>query len=179
MDVATVTAPWYDALMTVSGWVGARRRLVAGLSGAVLDVGCGTAAVALDLDLGAKYTGVDLSLAMLSRAQSGNVLCADCVALPFPDDSFDHVVSSAVLGLIPLSRRRMALHEMARVSRGDLRILEPVAPLGPVRRTIALSRHPLRLDEMTEAGWCVEAVGPRLYAGVYTLVWAVPAGQSR
>jgi len=177
MDFASAFAPLYDGLMTLSGWDSARGRLVAGLSGSVLDVGCGTAAVATAVH--ADYTGVDRSLAMLERSEAARLICADCVALPFPDDSFDHVVSSAVLGLVPPSRRRFALREMARVARGDLRILEPVAPLGRLRRAIALSRHPLSVEELAAAGWRVDTIGPRLYAGTYTLVSATPGDQSR
>ena len=177
MDLGSVFAPLYDPLMSFAGWEMARRRVLADLSGSVLDVGCGTAMAAADI--GGEYTGVDSRLAMLIRGRSGRLVCAEAEALPFADATFDNVVSSAVLGLIEPRARRRALQEMARVARGRLRILEPVAPLGPLRRTLALSRHPLHVAELTDAGWRVDSVGPRLYGGVYTLVCARPADQSR
>lgn len=124
----------------------------------VLDVGCGRGAV---LTLAAERTprgetvGVDVWRA---RDQFGNaravaernarlegvsdrvrVVDGDARSLPFPDDSFDVVVSSlAVHNISPVSERERALGEMARVLRpgGELRVVDlGAAGYLPVLRT--------------------------------------------
>jgi malonyl-CoA O-methyltransferase len=66
-----------------------------------LDVGTGTGRYLPHLrDAGAGVVvGVDLSLAMLSRhTQAAHRVCADACRLPFPDASFDLVLSSLMVG---------------------------------------------------------------------------------
>lgn len=51
-------------------------------------------------------------------------------------------------------------------------MLEPLAPLNAARRAIALSRHPLELTEVADAGLQARIAGPPVFAGVYTPVIA-------
>jgi len=94
-----------------------------------LDVGCGTGALAARLSAaGYEMTGVDPSGGMLdvlrSRAPEVRAVKASGTSLPFPDDSFDLVLSVAVMHHVadPEDVRR-ALAEMVRVARPSGRIL--------------------------------------------------------
>jgi SAM-dependent methyltransferase len=98
-----------------------------------LDVGCGTgslAAAALALADPAAVVGVDPSLGFLIGANAGGdvgahadgdagvraACCAgDALALPFPDGTFDAVVSGLALNFVPDPPRAVA--ELARVAR--------------------------------------------------------------
>jgi SAM-dependent methyltransferase len=97
--------------------------------GAALDVGCGTGALAARL-AGAGYetVGVDPSEGMLEvlRRRSPHVRAvrASAESLPFPDDSFDVVLTVAVLHHIAdRDRVRRTLAEMVRVARPNGRVL--------------------------------------------------------
>ena len=172
MDIGTPLTPLYRPLMRACGWTRAQRLVLSGADGSVLDVGCGPATLSECVTGG--YVGVDIRMAMLSRADGTSVVCADAAALPFPGGAFDTVVSTAFLGLLRLHAREKVLYEMARVCRGSLRILEPVAPRGLITRGLTLSRDPLSLDELRRAGWHIDVVEPGIYAGLYTLVRARP-----
>ncbi len=176
MDVGTLLAPAYDPLMRLCGWTSAQRTVLTTSDGSVLDVGCGPARLA-DAAHG-PYVGVDVRWAMLTHARS-RVVCAEAAALPFPDRTFDTVVSTAFLGLLSPDCRHPILCEMARVCWQRIRILEPVRPLSIPLRALTLSRQPLDIAELCDAGWRVRSVGPRIYAGAYTLVTAEPRAQSR
>jgi SAM-dependent methyltransferase len=97
--------------------------------GSGLDVGCGTGALAARLaDLGYDMSGVDPSEGMLeilrSRAPAVQAVQASGTALPFADDSFDLVLTVAVLHHIaqPGDVRR-TLAEMVRVVNPSGRVL--------------------------------------------------------
>lgn len=88
----------------------------------VLDVGCGTGVVAVSAaNIGANVTGIDLSPALLERAEENahiaNVSISfregDVEALPYPDRSFDFVVSQ--FGHMFAPRPEVAIGEMLRV----------------------------------------------------------------
>lgn len=90
----------------------------------VLDVGCGTGVVAVTAaGLGAEVTGLDLTPALIERAHENASLAGrdvgfvvgDAEALPFPDASFDVVVSQ--FGHMFAPRAEVALAEMTRVLR--------------------------------------------------------------
>jgi hypothetical protein len=110
------------------------------------------------------------------------VVRADVTALPFAGESFDIVVATGVLGLLDVASRQVALREMARVTRGEVRLLEPVHRPGEPPRTtrsrlIALVRdRPIDLAELVEAGLEPEVHGPPLLAGVYSMVRATRPG---
>jgi SAM-dependent methyltransferase len=97
--------------------------------GSALDVGCGTGALAARLAAaGLEMSGADPSEGMLEilRARAPNVrtVHASATALPFEDDSFDLVMSVAVMHHIAVAADvRQALAEMVRVARPAGRIL--------------------------------------------------------
>lgn len=181
----SAVAPWYQRAVAVVGWPEALEALLSDVGdGLVLDVGCGPGYLASVLAArGATAVGVDTSAGMLRRASLGGAVAVprlvrgDALQLPFRDGAFDVVVSTGLLGLLSPPRRRRALVEMARVGRGDLRLLEPVHLRGRPRRRVA-SRlvalawsGPLEESDFAAAG--LEVVGgPVVLAGAYTAVRA-------
>lgn len=89
----------------------------------VLDVGCGTGilarAAARQLDDSGSVTGIDLNDDMLRVARQSNEAVTwqlgPAENLPFPDDSFDRVVSQ--FALMFFADQSAGLEEMARVTR--------------------------------------------------------------
>lgn len=166
-------APWYEAAVGLVGWPEELEALVADVGGGwVLDVGCGPGYLGSVLAArGVTSVGVDVSHAMLQRASAGVarsaplVVCGDVERLPFPDGAFDVVVSAGLLGLLAPPMRRRALVEMARVGRGDLRLIEPVHLRGRPRhamasRVLALApAGPLEERDFAAAG--LDVVGGR------------------
>lgn len=127
----------------------------------VLDAGCGTGLLTLALlrvlELPAHITAVDLSAASLLTARRAadrepararhavHFARADALALPFPDDSFDLVVTSGVLEYLPLAE---GMRELARVvAPGGYFFHLPVEP-SPATRLLELmfrfKAHPPR-----------------------------------
>jgi ubiquinone/menaquinone biosynthesis C-methylase UbiE len=140
-----IFAALYDRLGEAMerGWMGERRaRLLAGANGAVLEIGGGTGA---NLP---HYRGVervivsepDPFMRKRLRPKLGAarvpvaVSEAGAEALPFPDGSFDTVVSTLVLCTVP--DQGAALDEIRRVLRpgGRLLFIEHVRAEGPVAR---------------------------------------------
>jgi len=97
--------------------------------GSALDVGCGTGVLAARLaDSGYEMVGVDPSEGMLrvleEKTSRVRAVRASGPALPFPDDSFDLVLSVAVMHHIAAADEvRRTLAEMVRVTRRGGRIL--------------------------------------------------------
>jgi ubiquinone/menaquinone biosynthesis C-methylase UbiE len=89
---------------------------------ALLDIGCGEGVLALLKRKGVTLTGVDISPDLLAVARQ-NGYDATCIAqlaeLPFPDASFDYVVSLDVLGHIAFDEKDAVLAEIKRVLRPD------------------------------------------------------------
>jgi len=90
----------------------------------VLDIGCGTGRFTVPMaELGAKVSGLDMSGAMLDVARgkleaagvSADLREGDMASMPFPDDSFDVVVSMLALMHIPLGDRAKVFSEASRV----------------------------------------------------------------
>jgi ubiquinone/menaquinone biosynthesis C-methylase UbiE len=97
-----------------------------------LEVGCGQGTIVNYLaPRGARMTGIDMSSESLRRAQAGaeemghadrvRLMRADAEHLPFPDASFDAVVSCGVLHHTP--DIRAGLREIHRVARPGARVM--------------------------------------------------------
>jgi SAM-dependent methyltransferase len=124
-------APEYDDWYTGAGLFVGRERpgfdaeldavstTLAGLDpGRVLDVACGTGF--LMRHLRGAITGLDASARMLEiaagRIPDATFVQGDGLALPFPGDSFDRVVSGHFYGHLDASQRRSFLAEARRVA---------------------------------------------------------------
>lgn len=86
----------------------------------ILDAGCGSGAILQRLGNPGKNVGVDLAPEAISFCRErglNNVQQADICALPFPDASFDAVISSSVLYHEWVGEVAAALQEMRRVLR--------------------------------------------------------------
>jgi len=98
-------------------------RRLRGQRGVLLDLGCG-GGWAVFAAVG-HAVGLDLSAASLAAARRiyPQVVCAGLEALPFPDETFDFVVSSDVFGHVPLGLKDRVLAEIWRVLRPGGRTL--------------------------------------------------------
>lgn len=72
----------------------------------LLDLGCGNARFYREIkDLNLKYSGLDISEGLIKEAQKYhpdlNLLCASAINTPYENNSFDCIVSFAVLHHIP------------------------------------------------------------------------------
>jgi ubiquinone/menaquinone biosynthesis C-methylase UbiE len=141
-------AEFYESTFVPALFASWARRLIEavapGVEESMLDVACGTGAVACASTAG-RVTGLDLNPAMLAIARRKRPdldwRLGDAAALPFPDDSFDVVVSQSALMFFP--DRVAALREMARVG-GRLGLQVPgrlAASPGYVALTEVVSRH--------------------------------------
>jgi ubiquinone/menaquinone biosynthesis C-methylase UbiE len=115
-----------------------------------LDIGCGTGILAeavLDLCDPLAVVGIDQSTAQVRQAERGPAgqraifQQAEATDLPFPDASFDVVVSALVLNFIP--RPALAVQEMRRVARPGGVVSgyvwdfgKDLSPSGPLRRAM-------------------------------------------
>ena len=120
----------------------------------VLDIGCGagmdTLVAAQMVGAGGTVTGIDMTPAMVAKARASvaeiglaNVTIVEGSAedLPFPDASFDVVISNGVIDLIPdkdavFSEIARVLRPGGRIQVADVTIQRPVAEEG--RRNIDL-----------------------------------------
>jgi ubiquinone/menaquinone biosynthesis C-methylase UbiE len=140
-----IFAALYDALgvFMERGWMGERRaRLLAGTHGAVLEVGGGTGANLTYYRDADRVTVVEPDPHMRKKLRPKavtasvpvEVSAAGAEALPFPDASFDTVVSTLVLCTVP--DQALALAEIRRVLRpgGRLLFVEHVRAAGPWAR---------------------------------------------
>jgi ubiquinone/menaquinone biosynthesis C-methylase UbiE len=90
----------------------------------VLDVGCGKGFLVKDLMLecaGIEAYGLDISRYAIERAPqelAGRLHLGTAESLPFPDKSFDYVVSLNTIHNLPRPRVVKALAEVERVSKG-------------------------------------------------------------
>jgi ubiquinone/menaquinone biosynthesis C-methylase UbiE len=125
-------AHWYDFVEGIPDLLGVsrlRQRLLQQASGKVLEVAVGTGKNLPYYSRSCKITAVDLSPKMLDVARKRvaklsidvSFFLADAEAMPFPDKSFDTVVSSLTTCTFP--NPVIALREMARVCRTEGKIL--------------------------------------------------------
>ncbi len=88
----------------------------------VLDLGCGSGMLALLKRKGVTLTGVDLSSECAVAARRNGydaTFRAELTHLPFPDHTFDYVVSLDVLGHVEFDEKDATLTEVKRVLRPD------------------------------------------------------------
>jgi len=103
----------------------------------ILDAGCGTGVFTLDiLSLGSHVIGLDISLPMLIRAREKGrdyyfqMVLGDVLGLPFPQNSFDKVISITTLEFIEDARG--AMQELFRVTkRGGCIVAATLNSLSP------------------------------------------------
>ncbi len=116
----------------------------------ILDAGCGTGIFTIDvLSSGSEVIGLDLSVPMLRRAEkklkgySFQAVVADMLHLPFPESSFDKVVSVTALEFI--EDGKAAVSELFRVTKegGSIVVatLNSLSPWALRRRVEATERH--------------------------------------
>jgi demethylmenaquinone methyltransferase/2-methoxy-6-polyprenyl-1,4-benzoquinol methylase len=101
------------------------QRLSAGGPASILDVGVGSGHIlaAFAEKTSARIVGVDLSMSMIRQARRSArngqtqalLVQADTVHLPFPEGSFEGVVASFVVDLLPADQIPAALRELSRV----------------------------------------------------------------
>ena len=88
----------------------------------VLEIGCGNGKTAAALaEMGYDVTGLDFSLPAIELCREfipgSEFICADVRHMPFPDSSFDGIVSFHVLGHLTSEGLAYAVSEMDRVLR--------------------------------------------------------------
>ncbi|MFC6161527.1 class I SAM-dependent methyltransferase [Kribbella jiaozuonensis] len=169
----------YDAMMREEGLYEVGQRLVDALavqSGEdVLDVGCGTGNAALPAArAGARVTGLDLTPAMLAKARERGAglgidwVEGDAEELPFPDESFDVVLSS--FGCMFAPRHQVVAGEMARVLRpgGQLGVCAwtPEGTIGEFFRVVGGYLPPAPEYVDTPLAWGSEDAVRALFEGI-------------
>jgi ubiquinone/menaquinone biosynthesis C-methylase UbiE len=117
----------YDELYgpeQLAKWNAAKKLMKFSKNDVVLDVGCGTGLITVEIaKLVKSVTGIDISEVMINNAKpADNVtyIVADALMLPFPDKSFDKVVSFTVLQ--DIEDKETALKAMKRVCKGEILI---------------------------------------------------------
>ncbi len=116
----------------------------------ILDAGCGTGIFTTDiLSSGSKVIGLDISLPMLIQAKNKLkeypfwIVLADMLNLPFPESSFDKVVSVTALEFIEDAKG--AIGELFRITkRGGCIVvatLNSLSPWASRRKAEAKERH--------------------------------------
>jgi len=116
----------------------------------ILDAGCGTGVFTLDIfSSGSKVIGLDLSLPMLIQAKKKLkeypfwIVLADMLNLPFPESSFDKVVSVTALEFVEDAKG--AIGELFRITkRGGCIVvatLNSLSPWASRRKAEAKERH--------------------------------------
>jgi ubiquinone/menaquinone biosynthesis C-methylase UbiE len=130
-DELARTYDWKNAIVEyLHGIGGMRKNLLSHAHGRVLEVAVGTGRNFPYYPKGCSVVGVDLSEEMLRVARKRAARLhipvelhrMDAEDLPFPDRSFDTVVSSLSLCSFPSPAK--VLHEMKRVCRGSMLFLE-------------------------------------------------------
>lgn len=112
----------------------------------ILDVGCGGGLVAIPLlTLGAEVVGCDLSKESITAATraaggKGEFLTCDAREVPFPDESFDHVLLMDLVDHIPDYAK--ALQEAARVVKPGGKVF-----VGTINRTLTSKFFAIILGE--------------------------------
>ena len=106
-----------------------RKQMLKNVQGKVLDAGCGTGRNFPHYGKGAEVVGIDLHPRMLAVAKQRakqskakiNLLQHDLETLPFSNNSFDAIVATFVLCVMPLKKERAVLKELVRVAKPGAR----------------------------------------------------------
>jgi ubiquinone/menaquinone biosynthesis C-methylase UbiE len=125
-------ARWYDPLF--DGVLGNLRDMATRIAPSkrglkILDVGCGTGKQLVSYqNMGGELFGIDLSPQMLRVAKSnlnweGGLINGDALQLPYPNSTFDLVISSLVLHQLIPEWRLIAFDETVRVLKPEGQIL--------------------------------------------------------
>ncbi len=131
---------------SVRNWLVRKQRFfirgLAGKSGTALDLGCG-GGWKLFTTAG-RVTGVDLSALSLKGASTiyDSVAVADLARLPFASNSFDTIVSSDVIGHIPLEYKDDVIEEVYRVLKPGGYCLHYIEAEGDDPLTLFAKKHP-------------------------------------
>ena len=168
----------------------------------VLDVGCGIGrTVAKLLDMGHDAYGVDLPCLSKHWSQAGmdaiHMFCADATSLPFPDNSFDAVVSLGVIEHVGTATghctlmtnymevRRKYAQELLRVTRSGGRILVacpnksfPIDPQHEVRDDLCIENLSIRFRDaiFRKTGLNIHQIWGRYYLPSYAEVRSLFCG---
>jgi ubiquinone/menaquinone biosynthesis C-methylase UbiE len=135
----------------------------------ILDAGCGTGVFTLDMiSCGARVVGLDLSLSMIRKARQKarssrlQVISADILNLPFPENTFPKAVSITALEFIPDGRE--AVKELFRVTRKGgtvvVATLNSLSPWAERRREEGRKGHPLFSKAFFRSPEDLLALGP-------------------
>jgi ubiquinone/menaquinone biosynthesis C-methylase UbiE len=156
----------YDASLALGerrGMAARRRALLSDTTGRVLEIGAGTGRnlphypPAVELVM----TEPDPTISRRLRRHGHEVIAAPAEALPFPDDSFDAVVSTLVLCTV--GDPAAALAEMKRVLRPDGRLLF-------IEHVRASSERLARRQDRWARPWRRVAMGCRCNASTLALL---------
>lgn len=132
----------------------------------VLDLGCGTATLTIlvkQMHPKVQLIGIDgddkvLAIGRAKAAQHGVDITLDhgmAAQLPYPDNSFDRVLSSLVIHHLTTADKQRALHEVFRVLRpgGELLVIDFAKPHNRLASAISLVMRRLERTEDLIKGW--------------------------
>lgn len=132
----------------------------------ILDLGCGDGRhLHFFSELGYEISGLDYAPSALHLADkwlasdnlSAELVCADMTAIPWPEESFDAVISFLVINHNPIERIRRTIMEIHRVLKSGGWLFVAVStckPLGPMRYHSGIEIEPdtIVLTEGREKG---------------------------
>ncbi|MBN1437949.1 MAG: methyltransferase domain-containing protein [Anaerolineales bacterium] len=175
-DFTNALIPVYDKLF--HAWMGKAHEqfrgrvleLAALRSGErILDAGCGTGLTAsriVERCPGVKVAGIDISPRMIAAARRNaetqglraEFRVGSITALPYPDGSFDAVITCIMFHHLDLSEKRRAVGELARVLKAGGRYIS--AEFGPraanaLQRRLAKGDYTLYPSHLEEAGFVI------------------------
>jgi phosphatidylethanolamine/phosphatidyl-N-methylethanolamine N-methyltransferase len=160
----TLYAPIYDLTIERAMRAARKRSLTALPTGASKNILISGAGTGLDLPLMPalhRYTALDFNPSMLARARlrgenlDAEFVLGDCMALPFADAQFDHVVLHLIVAVVPEPQR--CLSEAARVLKpgGTILLFDKFLhsnQRAPIRRlfNVITRRFATRMDVVIE-----------------------------
>jgi len=194
--------PFYDLMTLLMGADKARRALLDQAriqsSHRVLDIGCGTGSLTIQLKRRHPETdvvGLDPDPKALARARRKAARAAVSIhldqgfgdELPYPDGSFDRVLSSLMFHHVPTGEKEKTLREIRRVlkSGGEFHLLDFEGPEKGAHRSLARLLHSSNrlkdnaesriLSFMTDAGFAnpKKVAGRALFFGYIAYYQAV------